>query len=94
MRILLLLFIFFNVMSMIPNDIPYTDGGKKKNPSSVNITAPGISIRNIRNVKDFAKVRGKIILIRPGSHLTAKELSQGPCWENTEIFRHRNLLFL
>lgn len=30
MRILLLLFIFFNVMSMIPNDIPYTDGEKKK----------------------------------------------------------------
>ena len=59
----------------------------RKNPLSVNIIAPSMSIRNIRSVDHFAKVRGKGLLIKPGSHLTAKELSQGPCWENTETFR-------
>lgn len=51
----------------------------RNNPLSVHIIAPGMSSKNIRNVESFAKVRGKITLMKPGSHLTVKELSQRFC---------------
>ena len=45
-------------------------------PLSVHIIAPGTNSKNIRNVESFAKVRGKIIFMNPGSCLTVKELLQ------------------
>ena len=51
----------------------------RNNPLSVHIIAQGMSSKNIRNVESFAKVRGKNILMKPGSHLTVKVLSQRFC---------------
>lgn len=39
------------------------------------------------------KVRSKVLLIKPGLYLTAKELSQRHCKENTEDSRAKKYLF-